>query len=74
MGVVVQEMVPADSAGVMFTRDAVTHSPQFMTISGNFGLGEVFISYFLFSNINYNKIFLALSLSCPVHLIQMLFA
>ncbi|CAD5119759.1 DgyrCDS8353 [Dimorphilus gyrociliatus] len=44
MAVVVQEMVPAESAGVMFTRDAVTHSPCFMTISGNFGLGESVVS------------------------------
>ena len=41
MGVVVQEMVEAEAAGVMFTRDPVTGSPGRIVITANFGLGEV---------------------------------
>ena len=41
MGVVIQEMVDAEAAGVMFTRDPVTGSPENIVITANFGLGEV---------------------------------
>jgi hypothetical protein len=41
MGVVVQLMVPADSAGVLFTCHPVTGDPRQMLITANFGLGEV---------------------------------
>ncbi len=41
MGVVIQEMVDAEAAGVMFTRDPVTGNPENIMITANFGLGEV---------------------------------
>jgi phosphoenolpyruvate synthase/pyruvate phosphate dikinase len=41
MGVVVQQMVPADSAGVLFTYHPTTGDPRQMLITANFGLGEV---------------------------------
>ncbi|KAG7162152.1 Pyruvate phosphate dikinase, PEP/pyruvate binding domain-containing protein [Homarus americanus] len=44
MGVVVQEMVEAEAAGVMFTLDPVTGSPANITITANYGLGESVVS------------------------------
>ncbi|KAG1649800.1 putative phosphoenolpyruvate synthase [Nymphon striatum] len=44
MCVVVQEMVAAEAAGVMFTRDPRTGSPQTMSIASNHGLGESVVS------------------------------
>lgn len=44
MGVVIQKMVPAEVAGVLFTRDPLTGSRGTMTISSNFGLGESVVS------------------------------
>jgi phosphoenolpyruvate synthase/pyruvate phosphate dikinase len=41
MAVVIQEMVDAESAGVMFTRDPVTGNPSRIMITANYGLGEV---------------------------------
>ena len=41
MGVVIQEMVDADSAGVVFSRDPVTGNPTQIVITANYGLGEV---------------------------------
>ena len=41
MSVVVQEMVAADAAGVIFTRDPVTGDPTKIVITANYGLGEV---------------------------------
>lgn len=41
MGVVVQEMVEANAAGVLFSLDPVTGSPATITITANYGLGEV---------------------------------
>lgn len=41
MAVVIMEMVPADSAGVMFTCDPLTGDPSTIYITSNFGLGEV---------------------------------
>jgi pyruvate,water dikinase len=41
MGVVVQLMVPADTAGVLFTWHPLTGDPRQMLITANFGLGEV---------------------------------
>ena len=41
MAVVVQEMVDADSAGVLFSRDPVTGNPSQIVITANYGLGEV---------------------------------
>ena len=41
MGVVVQEMVDAEAAGVMFTRDPFTGNPERIVITANYGLGEV---------------------------------
>jgi len=41
MGVVVQQMVPADSAGVLFTYHPTNGDPRQMLITANFGLGEV---------------------------------
>ncbi|KAK8760785.1 hypothetical protein V5799_027950 [Amblyomma americanum] len=40
MAVVVQEMVDASAAGVMFTCDPVTGSPAQITVTANYGLGE----------------------------------
>jgi pyruvate,water dikinase len=39
MGVVVQAMVPAEAAGVMFTIDPVTGDPSQIAIEGAIGLG-----------------------------------
>ncbi|KDR08398.1 Putative phosphoenolpyruvate synthase [Zootermopsis nevadensis] len=44
MGVVVQLMVPADSAGVLFTWHPLTGDPRQMLITANFGLGESVVS------------------------------
>lgn len=41
MAVVVQRMVPAESAGVLFTQHPVTGCANRLTIDANFGLGEV---------------------------------
>lgn len=41
MGVVIQEMVKADQAGVLFTRDPVTGDCATMVINSNYGVGEV---------------------------------
>lgn len=41
MSVVIQEMVPSDVSGVMFTVDPVSANPLSMSITANFGLGEV---------------------------------
>ncbi|XP_022084106.1 uncharacterized protein LOC110975708 [Acanthaster planci] len=40
MAVVVQEVVPAGSAGVVFSRDPITGNPAQIVINANFGLGE----------------------------------
>ncbi|XP_071444173.1 rifampicin phosphotransferase-like [Hetaerina americana] len=40
MGVVVQRMVPAEIAGVMFTRHPFTGNPAEIVITANYGLGE----------------------------------
>ncbi|XP_022235407.1 uncharacterized protein LOC106475641, partial [Limulus polyphemus] len=44
MAVVIQEMVPSEVAGVMFTCDPVTTNPSFITITANYGLGETVVS------------------------------
>uniref|UniRef100_A0A6A7FWM4 Phosphoenolpyruvate synthase n=1 Tax=Hirondellea gigas TaxID=1518452 RepID=A0A6A7FWM4_9CRUS len=44
MAVVVQEMVPADVAGVIFTCNPTTGSPATITITANYGLGESVVS------------------------------
>ncbi|XP_071524081.1 uncharacterized phosphotransferase YvkC-like [Panulirus ornatus] len=44
MGVVVQEMVEAKVAGVMFSVDPVTGNPANITITANYGLGESVVS------------------------------
>lgn len=41
MAVVVQVMVPADKAGVLFSRNPVTGDPRQIELSANYGLGEV---------------------------------
>ncbi|XP_067396295.1 rifampicin phosphotransferase-like isoform X2 [Emydura macquarii macquarii] len=40
MGVIVQRMVPANAAGVLFTCDPVTGHPGKMVISASYGLGK----------------------------------
>ena len=40
MGVVVQAMVAADAAGVVFSRDPLTGDPTKVTVTANYGLGE----------------------------------
>ncbi len=44
MGVVVQQMVFADAAGVLFTADPVTSNRKVVTIEATFGLGEALVS------------------------------
>ncbi|KAI8504506.1 hypothetical protein Bbelb_176240 [Branchiostoma belcheri] len=44
MAVVVQEMVPAEVAGVLFTQHPVTGHPGKMVINANYGLGESVVS------------------------------
>ncbi|XP_054718453.1 putative phosphoenolpyruvate synthase [Uloborus diversus] len=44
MAVVIQEMVPCDVAGVMFTCDPLTGNPTLMSITANYGLGESVVS------------------------------
>ena len=41
MGVVIQEMVAAESAGVIFSRDPLSGDPSKIIITANYGLGEV---------------------------------
>jgi hypothetical protein len=41
MAVVVQVMVPAKQAGVLFTRHPFTGNPRQVVITANYGLGEV---------------------------------
>lgn len=41
MAVVIQEMVNCDVAGVLFTCDPLTGNPTYMSITANYGLGEV---------------------------------
>ncbi len=44
MAVVVQKMISADKAGVIFTVDPVTRNPYQMVIEGVYGLGEGIVS------------------------------
>ncbi|XP_059507737.1 putative phosphoenolpyruvate synthase isoform X2 [Stegostoma tigrinum] len=44
MGVVIQQMVPAQAAGVLFTCDPVTGHSGRMIINANYGLGESVVS------------------------------
>lgn len=44
MGVVVQEMVAADAAGVLFTADPVSGDRRTATIDAGYGLGEALVS------------------------------
>ena len=44
MAVVIQEMVPAEAAGVIFSRDPFNGDPTKIIITANFGLGEVTIT------------------------------
>ncbi|XP_064460583.1 rifampicin phosphotransferase-like [Ornithodoros turicata] len=44
MAVVIQEMVPASVAGVMFTCDPVTGDPSYIAVTANYGLGESVVS------------------------------
>lgn len=41
MGVIIQEMAPADAAGVMFSRDPVSGDPSLIVINATRGLGDV---------------------------------
>ena len=43
MAVIIQEMVNAEYAGVLFSKDPVTGDPSKIVITANFGLGEVWI-------------------------------
>ncbi|XP_025058906.1 uncharacterized protein LOC102384026 isoform X4 [Alligator sinensis] len=40
MGVVIQQMVPAEAAGTLFTCDPLTGHPGKIIIKGNYGIGE----------------------------------
>jgi len=44
MAVVIQAMVPAESAGVLFTRHPATGDPSKILITSNYGLGESVVS------------------------------
>ncbi|XP_054279054.1 uncharacterized protein LOC128997441 [Macrosteles quadrilineatus] len=44
MGVIIQEMVEAEVAGVMFTRHPVSKDPSQLVITANYGLGETVVS------------------------------
>ncbi|GBM32714.1 Putative phosphoenolpyruvate synthase, partial [Araneus ventricosus] len=44
MAVVVQQMIPCDVAGVLFTCDPLTGNPTKMSITANYGLGESVVS------------------------------
>ncbi|CAL1271871.1 unnamed protein product [Larinioides sclopetarius] len=44
MAVVVQEMIPCDIAGVLFTCDPLTGNPTTMSVTANYGLGESVVS------------------------------
>src|SRR5262249_58510194 len=44
MAVVVQKLVPAESAGVLFTRDPLDGSGKRMLAEASWGLGEVVVS------------------------------
>ncbi|GBN25855.1 Putative phosphoenolpyruvate synthase, partial [Araneus ventricosus] len=44
MAVIVQEMIPCDIAGVLFTCDPLTGNPSSMSITANYGLGESVMS------------------------------
>ena len=44
MGVVIQKMIPAAAAGVLFTADPLTGNPGKYTITASWGLGEAVVS------------------------------
>jgi pyruvate,water dikinase len=44
MGVVVQQMVDAEAAGVLFTADPVSGNRRTSTVEATYGLGEAFVS------------------------------
>ena len=44
MGVIIQEMVDAETAGVLFTSDPMTGNKSYMVINASFGLGEAVVS------------------------------
>ncbi|XP_037509992.1 prodigiosin synthesizing transferase PigC [Rhipicephalus sanguineus] len=44
MAVVVQELVDAAAAGVMFTCEPLTGSPSYITVTANYGIGESVVS------------------------------
>ena len=44
LGVVVQEMVDAEKAGILFTNDPVTGNESIMLINASYGLGEAVVS------------------------------
>uniref|UniRef100_T1J0M4 Pyruvate phosphate dikinase AMP/ATP-binding domain-containing protein n=1 Tax=Strigamia maritima TaxID=126957 RepID=T1J0M4_STRMM len=44
MAVVIQEMIPAEVAGVIFTHDPTTGNPGHIIITANYGLGETVVS------------------------------
>jgi len=44
MGVVIQQMVPSEVSGVLFTRDPLTGHPGKISINANYGLGESVVS------------------------------
>ncbi|CAL1271861.1 unnamed protein product, partial [Larinioides sclopetarius] len=44
MAVVIQDMVPSEVSGVMFTCDPVSNNPSVITITANYGLGETVVS------------------------------
>ncbi len=44
MAVVVQQLIPAHRAGVLFTRDPLRNDPERMLVSASWGLGETVVS------------------------------
>lgn len=58
LAVVIQKMVNAQSAGVLFTCEPATGNPLYMVITSNYGLGEV-NKYTYFRN-NFKTFFFSL--------------
>ncbi|MBG9377506.1 phosphoenolpyruvate synthase [Panacibacter sp. DH6] len=44
LSVIIQEMVPAEASGIMFTADPVTGNRKVVSIDAGFGLGEAIVS------------------------------
>ncbi len=59
MAVVIQQMVDCDSAGVIFTCNPINGDERYVTITANYGLGEVSLNT-IFQIISYINTFKSL--------------